>query len=400
MGAFLLCGITDDETQVTEIQVAETNEGPTPTRIELLAIAIYNRDVDKVSQAFKDLEEIDGINAIEAMNAIRAMNADPIADKIDCILEAIYQDKSEEALQLLGDIEDKDINFINSRSIATLLGGAVLWNRKDVAQVLIERGADLNMKCFSPDAGYFALLDRYHKNCTPLGIAFIDGNKEMVEFLIKHGADVNTSIHRSTLLQRTVSQYFFLRREDKNCLWLDACGDVRNREPHTGMVRLDRSYLQLDGVDYDEIDDDCTRLPPPDQNYFLLNNAGLKFLNTRCGKKILKEVQFLIENGANVNARDKRGETVLHHLAGSFSHGGPFDFELLDFLFDAGADPRIANNKGKLPLEKFKLPDYVVERFPERKGNYDELMDMFQQRTDELNAQEFLFVESSKESTN
>ncbi|MDR1590462.1 MAG: hypothetical protein LBR92_00465, partial [Puniceicoccales bacterium] len=85
------------------------------------------------------------------------------------------------------------------------------------------------------------------------------------------------------------------------------------------------------------------------------------------------------------------GDTILHYVGKSFSRGGPFDLEFIDLLFKAGADPRIRNvknNPWKLPLQKFKLSSVVVKRFPERKENYSKLVDMFQQRIDELNAQE------------
>jgi hypothetical protein len=68
VGTFLLCGDTDlrpigkdDEAQVVETNVAEANE-------------------------------------------------DPIVPKIDCLIDAMRKGDSEEALQLIGGIEDKDID--------------------------------------------------------------------------------------------------------------------------------------------------------------------------------------------------------------------------------------------------------------------------------------------------
>jgi hypothetical protein len=118
------------------------------------------------------------------------------------------------------------------------------------------------------------------------------------------------------------------------------------------------------------------------------DDISLRAIYDRCNENILREMRFLIENGARANTRDKKGNTILHYVAGDFSRGGPFDSRFIDLLFKAGADPRIANNKGKLPLQKFKLLDHVVERFPERKEIFSKLVDRFQQRIDELNAQE------------
>jgi hypothetical protein len=151
-------------------------------------------------------------------------------------------------------------------------------------------------------------------------------------------------------------------------------------------LQLDRDYLQLDDPKYYERYDDWLRQLSLDQNRLLLNNEGLEIINDCHCKNILEEMQFFIENGADPNGKDDEGWTILHDLARNFSRGGPFSFEFINLLFKAGADPRIANDKGELPLEKFELPDYVVERFPERRENYGKLTDMFQKRTDELNA--------------
>jgi ankyrin repeat protein len=296
------------------------------------------------------------------------------ASKIDRALIAMRYGKSEEALQLLEGIEDEDINSRGKIRPITLLGGAVLWNCEDVAQVLIERGADLHLECFDPDPDmeFSEARDQRYGNCTPFGMAIIDKNKEMIKFLVKQGADVNALIRGVTPLQMILSDYSHFSRLGNDYFWRD---------------KLDRDYLQLDKAKYHGIYDDCLRQLPPGQNCLLLDDEGLKIINDCCSKNILKEMQFLIKNGADVNAKDEDGDTVLHYLAICFTNGRPFDFKFIDVLFEAGADPRIANNQGELPSQKFKLLDYVAERFPERMKNYNELMDKFQQRIDELNAQ-------------
>jgi ankyrin repeat protein len=313
-------------------------------------------------------------------------NASLNFNKMDYILMAMRYGKNEEALQLIEGIEDKDINHRGKIRPITLLGGAVLGNCMDVAQVLLRRGADLNKECFDPDKDvYCEPRDQLYGNCTPFGMAFIDKNTKMIKLLVKHGANVNTLILGSTPLQRSLFGYFRLFHLDNDYFWSDNISD--------DYLQLDRDYLQLDDPKYYGRYASCLQQLPPGQNRLPLNNEGLKILNDCCSKNILKEMRFFIKNGADPNAKDKKGETVLQYLARSFSYGGPFDFELLDFLFEAGADPRIANNEGELPLEGFKLHDYVGERFPERVENYGKLMDMFQQKTDELNARELLSVE-------
>jgi ankyrin repeat protein len=345
MGTFLLCGSTelrpigkDDETQMVETNVAEANE-------------------------------------------------DPIVPKIDCLIDAMRKGDSEKALQLLEGIEDKDINRRGRERPITPLGAAVLWNHMDVAQVLLERGADLNMACFDPDAEYCDPRDQIYEDCTPFGMAIINKDKKMIELLLKHGADVNALVLRCHPLQMFLNNYF------------DLCsfGDGYFCPISGGPLRLDHDYLQLDDADdcaavnarYFGAYNDCLQFLPPGQNCLLLDNKGLNIINDCCSKNILKVMELLIENGADVNnTKNEEGNTILHDVAGSFSHGGPFSFELVELLFEAGADPRIADNEGKLPLQEPKLPDHVTARFPERVEIYNKLRNMFQQRIDELNAQE------------
>jgi hypothetical protein len=283
-----------------------------------------------------DEAQVAEVNEVAEAQVAEA-NEDLIAVKIERILVAICSRRSEEALRLIEGLEDEDINHRTQIYNITLLGAAILWNLVDVVQVLLGRGADLHMECFDPDVEYCYHRDQRYRDCTPFGAAIIDNNKKMIKLLVKHGADVNALIVGQIPLERILNNYYVQLKED------------------------DRQ-----------------------------DNEDLNALNDRHSENLTKDIRFFIENGANVNVKDDEGDTILHCVAGSFSHGGPFSFELVDLLFEAGADPRLANNEGKLPLQKFKLLDHVVERFPERKENYSKIVDMFQQRIDELNAQDRL----------
>ncbi|MDR1591250.1 MAG: hypothetical protein LBR92_04645 [Puniceicoccales bacterium] len=311
-------------------------------------------------------------------------NEDPIAAAIDRTIEAMREGNSEKVLQLIGGIKDQDINRRGSGWEINLLGAAVFWGHMNIAKVLLERGANLHMPCFDSDVEDCAPRDQIYKNSTPFGMAIIDKNKGMIKLLVKHGADVNALILGCTSLQRILDNYF--RLDEDGYFW------PAGRD---GPLRLDHDYLHLDDnghvgihAKYFGVYNNCLPLLPPGDNYLLLDNEGLKILNDCCSKNILEVMRLFIENGADVNAKNEEGDTILHYLAGSFSRGGPFDFALVDLLFKAGADPRLANNKGELPLQEFELLDYVTKRFPERIEDYSKLVDMFQQRIDELNAQE------------
>jgi ankyrin repeat protein len=165
-----------------EAQVAETNEDSKSIVAKIDCILDAMRDCDSETV----LQLIEGIKTIE----------DQIAAKIECLFEAMRDGDSEKALQLLKSIEDKDINCRGQIRPITLLGAAVFWNHMNVAQVLLKRGADPNMKCFDPNKEYYFLRDEYYGDCTPLGMLTHDDNDEMMKLLIKHGADVNALIQR------------------------------------------------------------------------------------------------------------------------------------------------------------------------------------------------------------
>jgi ankyrin repeat protein len=313
-----------------EDEVAEANEDTIVAKIDCLFEATRNGDSENILQLIKDIKAIEDIKE----------NKSPIV--VDRIFKAMYDGNSEKALQLLEGIEDKDIDRRGSGWEINLLGAAILWNLVDVVQVLLEREADLHIPCFDPDVEYCDLRDGYYRDCTPLGMAIINkmiinnnNNDEVIKLLVEHGADVNALIVGQIPLERILGSYY---------------------------ARLKEEGRQ--------------------------GNEDLNVLNERHSENFLKDVRFFIENGANVNVKDDKGNTILHCVAGSFSRGGPFDFKFIDLLFKAGADPRLANNEGELPLQQFKPLDYVIEKFPERKEIYDELVDTFQQRIDELNAQE------------
>jgi cytohesin len=77
-------------------------------------------------------------------------------------------------------------------------------------------------------------------------------------------------------------------------------------------------------------------------------------------------VALLIDKGADVNAKDNQGNTLLHTLSSQ---------ELVELLIDKGADVNAKNNKGNTPLDKiFEQQFFSLDYY--RKNDSMELIEL------------------------
>ena len=79
-------------------------------------------------------------------------------------------------------------------------------------------------------------------------------------------------------------------------------------------------------------------------------------------KKNFKICQYLINWGANVNAKSKRGRNILHYSA-----AGPYDCDMFKWFVQAGADVNVIDKDGNSPLQiatekgKLRIVRFLVE---------------------------------------
>lgn len=61
-------------------------------------------------------------------------------------------------------------------------------------------------------------------------------------------------------------------------------------------------------------------------------------------------IEFLIKNGININAKDSRGDTVLHYLSSGNTGCTDSQYEIAKLILDNGGDLNIVNNNNMSAL--------------------------------------------------
>ena len=204
------------------------------------------------------------------------------------------------------------------------LGAALGREHLNVAQLLYENGADVDVQ------GFHAW--------TPLFAASSRGHSEIVEWLLSHGADPNlrdddlswTSLHVAAASgihgQAEVSRILLRHKADQNA------PDKYDQTPlhlasERGHINVARSLLER-GVDVNAQDN---------------GRSTALHLASKQGK--LNIARLLLERGVDVNALNKNRSTALH-LASEKS-----ELEVVCLLLEHGADIEAEDDNGRTPLQ-------------------------------------------------
>jgi ankyrin repeat protein len=279
-----------------------------------------------------------------------------------------------------------DINVKSNTWDTTPLIAALRSGHEDIAKMLIAKGADVNARALgdytalhwtacnrtrmtgatdimklllAKDADIEA---RQEHDATPLACATYDGNTESTKFLIEHGANIEAKLNdgETTPLLRAVSQQYVETAKlllDKganiHATWrglsavhVAMLGDrLSNRKSDKEMVSL----LVEKGLESPPIHlaaffgdlqklksclNDGTKIDEQD-------TAGFTPLHCAVSGDHTDVVEFLLRNGANVNAKTMNGWTPLAFV-------WPVDMAAL--LIANGADVRIASKFGTTVL--------------------------------------------------
>ncbi len=213
-----------------------------------------------------------------------------------------------------------DVEARNNRGSTPLHLAASNMSEK-IVRLLIRNGAKINLQ--------------NNKNQTALHKASRHGHLDIVRLLLDHKADIDLQDnHGSTPLHLAI---YHMSREAVQ-LFLDHAADVTLRNDkgqavlHQALQRGHPDIIQLilsgANVDADAVDNDgSTPL------YLAASEA-----------EVLSGAQLLLDHGANIDLRNKTGQTALH-LA---SQRGRLDF--MELLLNRGAMVDVPDNDGFTPL--------------------------------------------------
>lgn len=230
---------------------------------------------------------------------------------------------------------------------------ACKYNPKYV-KVFIDKGADINV-CKSVD---YPLRTLYKKR-----------NYDMFKYLIDNGADLTIKYYGYDILDEVIRSYKYFKLVINNYPYNN--GYVKNIQKN-GSNRLTRYILKYN--------------PHRDREYkrilrYLLKHCDVNFkcsdgdtaLMYECRKyHNIYTIQKLLDNGADINAINNDGESVLYSLIDGYidnyinEYTGEFRFvsyDVLEFLIENGADVNYVYNWTDDERVKILLHPYINESY-------------------------------------
>ncbi|MFC1793921.1 ankyrin repeat domain-containing protein [Planctomycetota bacterium] len=235
---------------------------------------------------------------------------------------------------------------INAAGFQTPLEAAILSGRRDIFDLLIQRGAGVNAK---DKSGYTAAYMAIHKD----DIYFLNT-------LIANGVELNTKYRGGeTLLQSAA----ITGRTESVKVLLEAGADVnaKNDNGHTAL----HYPLDIRNSDYKKYKlskDTLLLLLNKGADVNLKDKKGRTPLHLAAESSNVEIIELLLDKGAEVNEKDdEAGFTALHHAV----RIGKKD--IAEFLIARGANINAKDNQGHTPLYfavniDYKLAELFIDK--------------------------------------
>ena len=221
---------------------------------------------------------------------------------------------------------------------ATALDSAAFYGDFEMAHVLLNCKVNVNTRDYSSWTPIHSLSHGSRSPVAHLSIPQLW--PEVAQLLIEHGADVNARMNTGQTplhLAGTVEVVRVLLEHRANVCTEDKEGKTPLRVAVLETMKLEITRMLLErGANADVADSEGRTLLHKLADYWGLKNYGKN--------DIVRLVRMLLEHGANVGAVSLLGETPLHMSAGSGC------VETLRILLEHGANVGAVDNGGRTPL--------------------------------------------------
>jgi ankyrin repeat protein len=246
----------------------------------------------------------------------------------------------------------------------SLLSCAVLERNRDVVELLLAKGADINLRHYHDKTVLHLLLESinghdysYYKQPNEAQRQ----NIEMLQLLIKHGADVNAQdkygkspLHIQFGMWDDEIYFKILNILVKG----GANVNIKNQFGSTPLhVLLNGHSNYIQSRELIEAVKLLINYGADVNAKEKTNKTPLHMIMSRDSENRKLVAQLLIDKNADVNAKDEAGITPLHIIIGrKFNETKP----VIELLLNRGADINVKNNSGNTPLayiKKFNTAD-------------------------------------------
>ena len=229
----------------------------------------------------------------------------------DSLFGAIHAGDEDNVLRILSVPHQVNLNHREPGDGGTFLIAAIREKHPRIVRILLERGADPNLRqLIDPDND-----DPDLKGDSPMDAAIESDEIEIVRLLIQFGVNLRrypSALHSTT----SIGMARFLIDHDA---------------PLDGLDENGATYLQTVAND-EEAEDVARLLIERGANVNVRDEDGVTLLHSAVTGSRIEFVKILIAHGADVNAKDANGHTSLDILI-----EGSFDYDVALLLVSHGA---------------------------------------------------------------